>query len=146
METFRYNSRNNKLEQGKWYKFILQKLVTLGDGNTYMVLEDPFSIRHFIEYLPYQVYNLSLNEEINCLVEKINCTGRVILEPKHPIYKIGEVYEFPIISVESKPNGYRTILKDALGKNFEYLTALPLKGNSLKARVIKITKGLPEIV
>ncbi len=145
METFRYNSRNNKLEPGKRYNFILHKLVTLEDDNTYMVLEDPFSVRHFVEFKPYQFYNLPLNGQINCLVEKINCAGRVFLEPNHPVYKIGEVYDFPIISVKPAPEGFLTVLKDALGNSFEYLTLEPLKGNYLKAMVLRITKGLPEI-
>ncbi len=82
METFTYNTRAARLEQGQTYQFIYKKLVILEDGKEYMVVEDPFSVRHFIDYQPGYESGILPDGTITCEVVKINCTGRIFLEPK----------------------------------------------------------------
>lgn len=91
-----YNE-GKKLNEGEVYAFTFEKLITLSDEEEYMVMEDPFGIRHLVTYKYYKKYGLNPGTVVNCLVDKINCTGRVFLEPEHPVYKTGTkaFFRFP---------------------------------------------------
>jgi len=78
------------------YLFDFIKIVTLNDGDDYMVFSDPYGIRHILPLAPYASYNLHPGQKVTCMVDKINCTGRVFLEPDHPYYVPGKCYEFEI--------------------------------------------------
>ena len=49
-------------------------------------------------------YHLKTGQTINCRIDKINCTGKIFIEPEHPYYKLGEIYEFPLVRIEKKNN------------------------------------------
>lgn len=143
-----YYKQGKKLEEGATYIFKYIKLVTLSDDQEYMILEDQYNIRHTVPYNYYINYKLTIGTEVECKVDKINCTGRVFLEPKHPLYREGEVYNFTtnIVNIE---NTNRTAIVDCFnniidvnindklfpGKIFE----------QVEARIIKITRGIPEL-
>ncbi len=150
MEFSGYYNSGKLLKEGKCYSFKYIKCVTLEDNNQYMILEDLFGIRHFIEYQPYKAYNLEVSDDIQCLVAKINCTGRIYLEPDHPVYKVGMSYLFNIISVMEQPGGYQFTVNDCFKNeivlNIEgNLHHLPKVGESISARVESIKKGTPTL-
>ncbi|MHC1774212.1 MAG: hypothetical protein AB9834_02245 [Lentimicrobium sp.] len=94
-----YNE-GKKLAEGEVYAFTFEKLITLSDGEDYMVMEDPFGIRHMITYKYYLNYGLKPGTTVNCVVDKINCTGRVFLEPEHPVYKKGTKFLFEFVRIQ----------------------------------------------
>jgi len=85
-----------KLQEGMILDFLLKAVITLQDQKQYFILEDPDGMKHFLEEEPYQHYHLKTGSYIRCRVDKINCTGRVFLEPEHPYYKTGAIYHFRI--------------------------------------------------
>lgn len=89
-----------KLNEGDVSLFQYIKLVRLSDHEEYMILEDNTGVRHLVPYKYYLNYGFEPGMELTCKVDRINCTGRVFLEPAHPIYTEGASYEFRIISVE----------------------------------------------
>ena len=93
-----YNN-GKKLGEGDVLSFAYRKLIKLSDGEEYMVFEDPFSIRHMIPYVYYKDYCLEPGIDVVCRVDRINCTGRVFLEPEHPVYIPGNIEKFSISSV-----------------------------------------------
>ncbi len=100
MTTPGYINSGNKLDEGKTYLFGVLGLVMLQDERAYLILEDPYHIKHLLPSWLYTNYNIEQGQTIKCLVDKINCTGRVYLEPEHPVYSIGCVYIFPLRSVQ----------------------------------------------
>lgn len=100
MTTAGYFNSVEKLKEGKSYPFRVCNMVTLQDERNYYILEDPFNIRHLLPSWFYTKYGIKQGKMINCDVEKINCTGRVYLEPEHPYYSKNCVREFHLLSIQ----------------------------------------------
>jgi hypothetical protein len=100
MTTPGYFISGKKLEEGNSYLFKVYGMVTLQDDRVYLILEDPYSIRHLLPSWYFNRYGIQQGQTITCIVDKINCTGRVYLEPEHPYYTIGSVYEFQLRTVQ----------------------------------------------
>lgn len=138
-----------KLREGMNVDFIVRNQVVLQDNRTYFILEDPSETKHFIEADPYLHYQIKTGQKLRCQIVKINCTGRIILEPLHPVYKIGESYEFRVVSsVSDEPeNCYQ--MEDVFGNRIKISRSekvFPI-GNppiSLRCIVKSIKKGIPE--
>jgi hypothetical protein len=146
-----YNE-GKKLEEGKVYRFRFVKTTLLSDGQDYMVFEDPYAIRHLIPFDFYRPYGLQPDSEVRCLVDRINCTGRVFLEPQHPHYTVGEVYYFRI--VETRPASGeeltdRLVVSDVFGNKIVVTVPdtdfIDKSSSELKCEVVKIRKGVPEL-
>ncbi len=85
------------LKQACSYKFIIHKKLELtGDNNIQYILVGPADKKYLLNGEFYTHYNLKIGQEINCRVDKINCSGQIFLEPDHPHYNIGESYMFPV--------------------------------------------------
>lgn len=145
-----YYTSHIKLEEGKSYKFRYIKNVTLDDGKDYMVLEDIYGIRHFVEKSPYNAYNFSEGSDIICKVDKINCTSRIFLEPDHPVYQTGYKYPFEIIETANLVDRLLITVLDCYNNpltveynpgGVNHFTV----GTKITAEIKSIKKGLPEI-
>jgi hypothetical protein len=139
-----------KLQEGKNYLFNLEGLVELPDGQLYHRLSDPNNVRHLLPAKPYSKYGLEDKEEIICHVDKINCSGKIFLEPEHPIYKVGKKYAFEVIDFISIENsdGYKEkeiIVVDKLGKTVNipeyWYPDVKNIGEVIWCRVGRIKKG-----
>jgi hypothetical protein len=112
-----YNE-GKKLIEGETYPFQFIRIIPLSDNMNYMLMEDPFGIRHLVPYEYYSQYGLQTGTTVNCRIDKINCTGRVFLEPEHPFYKTGSTFDFKIVRFQEadKANTLPVyIVKDAFG-------------------------------
>ncbi len=131
-----------------YFRYI--KNVTLEDHNKYMIFEDKYGIRHFVLFEYYEKHLLTPSEMIRCYIDKINCTGRIILEPEHPVYKRGEVYDFRVLSVKSNHESLIVSVSDCYGNIIEVNSdpEAELKNGipgAILARVKKTKHGIPEI-
>ncbi|GAP44497.1 hypothetical protein TBC1_12305 [Lentimicrobium saccharophilum] len=149
-----YYDLKHKLEEGKTYIFRYLKQVILSDGEAYMVMEDPFGIRHMLLYRYYQQFNLQPDSAVRCRVDKINCTGRVFLEPEHPYYKPGTTGFFAVVWAGFRTSGNsvsRTIVvRDIFNNEVEVIVPPDYRDNlRAGARVVcainDIRKGRPEL-
>lgn len=116
-----------------------------------MIFEDQYGIRHFLEHESYRAYNLTVSSDIKCLVAKINCTGRIYLEPEHPLYITGNQYPFMISSTIELSEGVQLTVKDCFNNLINIhvnckIQDLPVIGNTILAKVVSIKKGIPELV
>lgn len=82
------------MEQGKYYLFVFHKIIKSPEGTDYFVLIDPFGQKHLIPARFYTSYVLVIGQKYLCKVDKINCLGRVFIEPPHPFYKENQTYLF----------------------------------------------------
>jgi len=109
-----------ELKEGNSYTFKITGTIILPDGSERFVLTDPNSVRHLLKAQYYKDYNFKNNQEITCRIDKINCTGKIYLEPGHPHYKLGEIYNFRFytyLEVTNASNEVNTvaIFTDVLG-------------------------------
>jgi hypothetical protein len=140
-----------KLVQGRNYVFRVHNLVKLQDEEEYFILEDPFKIKHFIPAKYYRNYNFQIGHDIICHVDKINCTGRVFLEPHHPVYEKKGIYEFRIKEIEVKPGGITAItildvFDNQINISSNYKSSICRDNNTIKLKISNVKKGIPEFI
>ena len=149
MTSYLYPDNELKLVEGNSYIFKVLKLITLQDSEQYLIVEDPFNLRHFIPAKPYEKYGIQIGSEINCYVDHINCTGRVFLEPDHPVYRIGEKYTFRITGILSSQNkDIKLKTSDCFGNNLEIVvpeTAFLQNKKEIICAVKRIKRGIPDL-
>ncbi|MGQ9846317.1 MAG: hypothetical protein ACUVQP_02285 [Bacteroidales bacterium] len=136
-------------EEGKMYRFFVDKILTLPDSD-YFLLIDEWNKKHLLPQKYYTDYSIKIGTYINCYVNKINCNGKIFLEPEHPIYKIGDIDNFIVTRLEErvkKKSG--EIYYVALAQNKKTSKAAIINYNdfnstipfSAKCEVIKIKKA-----
>ncbi len=89
------------LEEGKEYEFYVEKLLTLPDGN-YFILIDNWNRKYLLPQQYYTNYPIAVGSNIICNVNKINCNGKIFLEPQHPIYKINDEDIFTLYQLQER--------------------------------------------
>lgn len=145
-----YFDTSHKLQEGRSYRFNYRKKVLLSDDNEYMVFEDPFGIKHLLPLADYTHYNLVCPSVVTCLVSRINCTGRVFLEPLHPVYQIGTIHSFGITGNSFRDGQRFLCTKDIFGNPVEIpveasMRELPPAGTDIECRIAGLKKGKPEL-
>lgn len=114
-----YNKGITIFFEGEWLPFKIHNLVQLQDDAWYFVLQDINGLKHFLPAENYKSYGFKTGDEITCKIDKINCTGRIYLEPKHPCYREGENYYFDVLNDAIPHQKDVWILRDILGNNIE---------------------------
>ncbi len=86
----------------KAYSFkVLSKSAT-PDGEAFYVLEDIYKHRHLLPAKYYAEYKLQIGTTITCYIDKINCAGKIFLEPVHPYYKLGQNFDFKYVGAAKR--------------------------------------------
>jgi len=116
-----YNTGKINLTEGAWFPFRIHKLVQLQDEEWYYILEDMNGLRHFIYAENYKYYGFKPGDEISCKIDKINCTGRLFLEPRHPHYNAGEIYSFDLVKCSGEDTEKTLTVREISGKEIEVL-------------------------
>lgn len=91
---------NARLTEGEYYTFTILKSISLGPDEEYYVMREPHGFKLLMPKTYYTRYGFVSGQQIVCRVDKVNCVGRIFLEPKHPYYVEGETYSFDVIGVE----------------------------------------------
>lgn len=121
-----------RLKEGNVYPFHIKGLTLLPDGIEYYVLIDPNQVRHLLESIHYMNYHFEVGQAITCRIDKINCNGKIYIEPLHPYYRVGKSYKFPLIRFEessSNPKEINAVLEDVFC-------------NEIKLPLVKFNKSL----
>lgn len=85
-----------EFEEGKSYELHVKNKLHLPDGN-YFILESESHKQFLLNALIYECYNIEVGKTITCIVDKINCSGKIFFEPPHPQYKIGDIDKFTVL-------------------------------------------------
>ena len=89
---------------GREYEFTVDSIVTLAEDEEYYVLKDTPGNIHYLRKKYFKDYNFVIGAVITCRVTAQPALFRHYLEPAHPRYKIGEVYDFLYSGTESYIN------------------------------------------
>lgn len=98
------NIPNARLTEGQWYTFRVLKVVSLAEDEAWFVMEDPNGYKILLPKGFYEDYGFAPGQSVSCRVDKINCNGRMFLEPEHPHYKEGQIYDFALESKGHRKN------------------------------------------
>jgi hypothetical protein len=153
MTTAGYYNTGKSLEEGKHYQFNVIGRITLQDERSYFILEDPYKIRHLLPFWLYEDYKIVTGLSISCKVDKINCTGRVYLEPEHPHYSEGHIYNFTLVRIDKKsPSDKLSLIVTDIFNN-EISVDCPngytlenhenMESGKVSCKLVRVRKGLP---
>ena len=139
-----------KFEEGIWYSFSISGIVDIPDKGEYYILLHATGRKMLLRTDYYVKYNFAIGQFIQCRVDKVNCTGQVFLEPKHPYYTEGKVYSFEIIRTFSdKDTLYNLTVLDFYGNSIDVFVSNyeEIGGkSSIQLKVKKVKKGVPILV
>ncbi len=141
---------NSRLTEGSYHIFQILKIISLGTDDTYFVMQDPLGYKVLMPAGYYTKYGFEAGRKIECRVDRINCNGRMFIEPMHPIYKEGEVYEFAIVGSGTRKNitgddEHYIMVRDAL--QLEWMVRIfsdkqvHPAAQTIKCRLDRIKKG-----
>ncbi len=136
-----------KFEEGIWYSFLVSGILNVPDKGDYYILMHESGRKMLLRTDYYVKYKFVVGQSIDCRVDKVNCTGQVFLEPKHPFYKDGEVFQFEVVNTfAEKDSPFNATVIDLYGnkidvwvsnlENAKVKQAIPLKVNQVR-------KGIP---
>lgn len=139
-----------QLEEGKEYLFIVEKLLKLPDAD-YYILIDQWGRKYLLPQIYYQDYTIEVGKSIICNVNKINCNGKIFIEPHHPFYNIGdkdmfELYQFEQRIKQKTKEPYDVILarnnktNKAVVVNYTAINNIKLPLHKL-CKIVKIKKA-----
>ncbi len=142
-----YTNGTVTLAEGNSYSFTISNHIELPDGNYYYILVDVNSLKHFLPAEPYKHYKFEVGQVILCKVDRINCTGRIFLEPEHPFYIPGKSYNFTVLKSTNYDNPKIVVVVDIFNNEIELAIPTKLETNELTNKsilctVIDIKKGL----
>ncbi len=138
------------LTEGNRYDFRIIRSVILPDETRNWLLTHDGEDRYLLPQAYYQDYGIAEGMVIRCKVDKINCTGKIFLEPEHPVYKEGEVYTFTFIRSEVLPDNSlsrfrRWVLKGLKEDEHDCIGEMDVsslkQGHPVKVRITMIRKG-----
>lgn len=86
--------------EGEWHCFKVLKQIRIPGEDMYYLLESPLGNRLLLTAKYYSSYGIVAGAIIKCIVDKINCSGKIYLEPAHPYYKVGDRYIFQVTGNE----------------------------------------------
>jgi len=144
-----------KLREGKEYKFLVEKELTLPDNSRHFVLKGPDSKKYLIPFSRYSHYGILPGTVIKCRIDRINCKGEVFVEPKNPWYSEGKSYNFIVAGIEGRINSIGikqkvAVVIDKAGNKIsvplDNSSKFPAKETKIKLRVERITKGKVHLV
>lgn len=146
-------STNNqyKFNEGEVHSFLINGFTEIpGTDEFFFILKNKFGGKHLLKSIHYNHYNLQVGETIKCRIDKINCSGKIYLEPENPKYKVEETYSFKIKTIIDQINSVgenekAAVVIDDFGK--EINCSLPTdfkiapKQDKLNCKVLRIKKG-----
>jgi len=96
-------------KEGQKFPFVITNKLTLpGTNEVNWILLGPDQKKYLLPEQFYLNYNLKTGQQITCTIDKINCSGKIFLEPDHPYYRVGERYDFLVLRISEQ--------EDFLGK------------------------------
>lgn len=136
-----------KFEEGTWYQFKIDNIIHVPEKGEHFVLLHESGRKMLLNAQYYVKYNFSIGQYIDCRVDKVNCTGQVFLEPKHPHYKEGLTYTFQVIRTNvMEDQTINIFVKDYFENDIQLLTNHLLENEvtgSINLKVDRVKKGFP---
>lgn len=96
---------SEKYSEGNIISLLIKKKVVLSQNEELWILESMLGDKFTLNNKTYKHYNLSIGKTIKAKIDRINCSGRIFIEPEHPIYKEGNTYNFElkkILNIKNK--------------------------------------------
>ena len=133
---------------GSWHVFKIIKTIKIPYDRSYYILIDINKNKFLLPEEYYRHYDLTINTLIVCRIDRINCSGRIFLEPVNPFYHEGEIHDFKFVRFDRLSNKSKIlknviIVRDYFGKESvltDYYIGASIS-DILRCKIIRIKKG-----
>ena len=135
-----------KFNEGEIHEFSVLKRLEVPEEGEFYLLRHKTGRRLMLPLKTYKHYGIDIGQTIECRIDKVNCTGKVYLEPKHPVYEEGGVYQFKVSRISQGLDGkHKLVLKDCFDNQIEvFISKILYKpGDIVELTVDRIKKGIP---
>ncbi len=138
------------MNEGDVFEVKIIREVEWSPAERYWLLQTPAGEKMMLDFEPYVHYGLAAGNTIDVKVDKINCSGKVFLEPFHPLYKAGETAVFKLIAILE--NGARQQLIQVEDMFHQRITVhaginIPIDHQGMVTlKVIGVRKGIPLLI
>lgn len=136
-----------KFEQDIFYTFKIAGTIDVPEKGDHYILLHESGRKMLLKCEYYVKYNFEIGQNINCKVDKVNCTGQVFLEPRHPHYIEGQEYLFKKEALkENADKSLSLVVKDLYNNEIELFVNQfysTLNEDQILLRVDRIKKGFP---
>jgi len=136
-----------KLNIGENYPFTVIKHLPDPIAGGWFVLADPYGCKHLLTDEYYLNYGFEPGKSVICTVDKVNCKGKIFLEPEHPIYKPGDIAEFTFVEYASIFNKKRkkeipvSYFTDEYGSKAVLMQQQKFSADKINFRISRIKKS-----
>jgi hypothetical protein len=139
-----------KFSEGEWHQFLVVKKLEIPEEKSYYLLESKMGNRLLMTAEHYENYGIKAGDTLNCHVDKINCSGKIYLEPENPYYKVGQIHQFEVLGkkeIADQKGRIKTQYFIRGTNNLEGYAELTERKDipgtgKIKARINKIRKGI----
>lgn len=136
-------------KEGDIIDFRLLKTVELGSKGLNFILLSPEGKKFMIPSKEYSDYNFQIGDIVKCKIDKVNCSGKVFLEPLNPHYEAGKSYRFKYeyseeVYSDLGEKRYFIYVKDVFGKMNKILSIRNVSAdfeNKMICNVLQVKKG-----
>ncbi len=139
-----------KFEIGSWYFFRIEKVSVIPEKGTHYVLYHESGRKMLLNAQYYVKYNFRIGQTIECRVDKVNCTGQVFIEPRHPVYNESSIYRFKKLAIHKNADKtFNLLVKDTFDNKIEVYFSKKYEitdDNYVSLKVDRIKKGLLSLV
>jgi len=90
-----------KYSEGQNIKVTLLKEIGFNDAEKFYLFKTADGDRFLLEKDTYKNYGFESGKEICARIDRINCSGKIFIEPEHPVYKDNQAYLFERVKVIS---------------------------------------------
>ncbi|HDP55191.1 MAG TPA: hypothetical protein ENN24_05885, partial [Bacteroidetes bacterium] len=141
-----------KLLEGKYYLFKVLKIVEIPEEGDFYLLKHKSGRRLLLPVSMYANYPIIPNSTIECRVDKVNCTGKVFLEPKHPHYSEGKFYDFIVKNTVKNDCDIENsitvtdVFNNEIRIEWPIAKKLPKVNTTVRLKVERVKKGIPVLV
>jgi hypothetical protein len=139
---------NSRLTEGSYHTFKLLKHQQFSEQESLFILQDSLGYKVMLPAGYYIDYGFTEGQDMLCRVDRINCSGRMFLEPVHPVYREGEWYDFYVEGAGSRQaitglNEYYVRVKDIHNREWDIRLQHPFNTSleTLTCRLERIKKG-----
>lgn len=151
----RSHSARPYLKKGEVYSFKINELFKTPSGIVCYILLDQWGLKHSLEKKFYENYNLKIGDELFCEVSKSLPNSEYGLEPVHPFYKTGAIYELQFLNYKTETTHFGIPKKimtglDSYGQFVRIYESheqkIPdnlISGTRVHGKLVKIIQGNP---
>jgi hypothetical protein len=130
-------------QEGDIIKLSFLKEISINDADRFYLFQHEAGDRFMLEKTMYSLYSFQSGKTINARIDRINCSGKIFIEPEHPVYKDLQIYKFDVLKIVSKTEA-DIIVKDCFS-NIIPVKVHPSKKDKkeILLTVAFLRKGIP---